>query len=43
MRSLLSFIDAEWDYFLMPFQDEGAQVTYGEHLVALIAAAGPSL
>ncbi len=41
VHSVLCFIDAEWDFFLRPFQIDGVWVTYGKHLAEMIAAAGP--
>ena len=41
VHSVLCFIDAEWDFFLKPFQVEGVWVTYGKHLAEMIGAAGP--
>ena len=40
VHSVLCFIEAEWDFFLKPFQVEGVWVTYGKHLAGMIAAAG---
>lgn len=39
--TVLCFIDAEWDFFLKPFQIDGVWVTYGKHLAEMIAAPGP--
>ena len=41
VHSVLCFIEAEWDFFLKPFQVEGVWVTYGKHLAEMIGAAGP--
>ncbi|MHB1251003.1 MAG: nuclease-related domain-containing protein [Acidimicrobiales bacterium] len=41
IHSVLCFIEAEWDFFLKPFQVDDVWVTYGKHLAEMIAAAGP--
>ena len=41
VHTVLCFIDAEWDFFLKPFQIDGVWVTYGKHLAEMIAAPGP--
>lgn len=41
VQTVLCFIDAEWDFFLKPFQIDGVWVTYGKHLAEMIAAPGP--
>lgn len=41
IHSVLCFIEAEWDFFLKPFQVDGVWVTYGKHLAEMIGAAGP--
>ncbi|NNN09967.1 MAG: hypothetical protein HKL85_12370 [Acidimicrobiaceae bacterium] len=41
IHSVLCFIEAEWDFFLEPFQVEVVWVTYGKHLAEMIGAAGP--
>jgi hypothetical protein len=41
IHSVLCFIEAEWDFFLKPFQVDGVWVTYGKHLAEMIGAGGP--
>jgi hypothetical protein len=41
IHSVLCFIEAEWDFFLKPFQVDDVWVTYGKHLAEMIGASGP--
>jgi hypothetical protein len=41
IHAVLCFIEAEWDFFLKPFQVQGVWVTYGKKLAEMIAAPGP--
>ena len=40
IHTALCFIDAEWDFFLKPFQVQGVWVTYGKKLAEIIAMPG---
>jgi hypothetical protein len=41
IHTALCFIDAEWDFFLKPFQVQGVWVAYGKKLAEMIAVPGP--
>jgi len=40
VHKVLCFVDAEWDFFLKPFQIDDVWVTYGKHLAEMISAPG---
>ena len=41
IHTALCFIDAEWDFFLKPFQVQGVWGAYGKKLAEMIAVPGP--
>jgi hypothetical protein len=40
IHSAICFVEAEWDFFLKPFQIESAWITYGRHLSEMIDGEG---
>ena len=41
IHSVICFVEAEWDFFLKPFQIESVWITYGKHLSEMIGGDGP--
>jgi hypothetical protein len=41
IHSAICFVEAEWDFFLKPFQIESVWITYGRHLSEMIGGEGP--
>jgi hypothetical protein len=41
IHSAICFVEAEWDFFLKPFQIESVWITYGKHLSEMIGSEGP--
>jgi hypothetical protein len=41
IHSAICFVEAEWDFFLKPFQIESVWITYGRHLCEMIGGEGP--
>jgi hypothetical protein len=40
IHSVICFVEAEWDFFLKPFQIESVWITYGRHLSEMIEGDG---